>query len=85
MFSDGLPAGTVTHAPLWARQIAHLHAALSQVRASGIELFGVGIESDAVQTYYAPDFVVVNSAADLPRETVRALDRMLRGGLGRQG
>jgi cobalamin biosynthesis protein CobT len=84
VFSDGCPAGTVTHAPLWARQIAHLHAALGQVRASGIELFGIGIESDAVQTYYAPDFVVVNSAADLPRETVRALDRMLRGGLVRQ-
>ena len=78
VFSDGCPAGTVTHAPLWTRQVAHLHDSIRQVRASGVELFGIGIESGAVQTFYAPDFVVVNSAADLPRETVRALDRMLR-------
>ncbi len=77
VFSDGCPAGTVTSVPLWQRQVRHLHEAVSQVRRSGIELFGIGIESDSVRTFY-PEHVVVNSAADLPREMIRALDRLLR-------
>ncbi len=77
VFSDGCPAGTVNVAPLWQRQIRHLHQAVAQVRGAGIELFGIGIESDSVRTHYA-EHVVVNSAADLPRETMRALDKLLR-------
>ncbi len=82
VFSDGCPAGTVTNAPQWRRQCAHLHQAIREIRGSGTELFGIGIESDSVREYYGQDFVIVNSAADLPRETVRALDRLLRKGLG---
>jgi cobalamin biosynthesis protein CobT len=83
VFSDGCPAGTVTHSPLWERQAGHLHEAIRQVRATGTELFGIGIESNAVAEYYN-EHVVVNSAEDLPRETVRALDKLLRRGLLRQ-
>ncbi len=79
VLSDGLPAGTVTSHALWARQQEHLHTAIRQVRAAGIELFGIGIESDSVRHYY-PGHVVVNAAADLPRETLRALDHLLRRG-----
>ncbi len=82
VFSDGMPAGTVTTAPHWARQAAHLHEVVRQVSGSGTELFGIGIESDAVKLYY-PSHTVVNAAQDLPRETVRALDRLLRRGLVR--
>ncbi len=83
VLSDGLPAGTVTAHPLWSRQQEHLHTAVRQVRAAGIELFGIGIESDSVRRYY-PEHVVVTSAADLPRETVRALDQLLRPGCNRR-
>ena len=81
VFSDGCPAGTVTTSPHWQRQCGHLHQAIREIRGSGTELFGIGIESDSVREYYGQDFVIVNSAADLPRETVRALDRMLRRGV----
>lgn len=80
VFSDGLPMGTVTHAPLLARQKAHLHQVIREVRASGTELFGIGIESPCVSEFY-PEFVVVNSVDDLPREAMCALDRRLRRGL----
>jgi cobalamin biosynthesis protein CobT len=81
VFSDGCPAGTVTHSPHWPRQCAHLHEAIREIRGTGTELFGIGIESDSVREYYGTDHVIVNSAADLPREPVRALDRLLRRGI----
>ncbi len=82
VFSDGCPAGTVTCAPLWARQVAHLHEVIREITRSGTELFGIGIESDSVRTYYQ-QHVIVNSADALPREALRALDKLLRQGLRR--
>ncbi len=82
VFSDGMPCGTVIDGHCLERQQAHLHRAIREIRATGTELFGIGIESDAVSSYY-PEYVVVNSIADLPREAMRALDTLLRRGLNK--
>ena len=44
---------------------------------SNVELFAIGIGTDAVKRYYK-DYVVVNNFKDLTKEAFRKLDKMLR-------
>lgn len=76
VFSDGCPAGTVTEGQCWERQGRHLHDAVRQIRAAGTELFGIGIESDAVREYF-PLSTVVDNTTSLERAVIGSLGKML--------
>jgi cobalamin biosynthesis protein CobT len=75
VLSDGYPA-TGDGDP--ARLHADLHARIAALTASGIELIGIGVLDDAVETFY-PEAVVVRSLAELPSTAFEVLSRRLLG------
>ena len=46
----------------------------------GIDVFGIGIESDAVSNYY-PNYAVLWDLNDLESEVISKMDDLLIGGL----
>ena len=72
--SDGQPAG----ARYSGLERKYLREVVSRILDSGIEVVGIGIQTDAVQDYY-PQSVVINNAEDLPRVVVGELSRLLLG------
>lgn len=72
VFSDGMPAGYVAPGVL-NRTVIHNVAALER---AGVEVIGVGIESDAVKNFYKRHYVL-NDVAALPTFVMRELKTLL--------
>lgn len=68
VLSDGYPAGSHDN----AQGARYLSEAVERALGAGIELYGIGIKSDAVQAFY-PHWWVCNDLADLPEVMMRAL------------
>lgn len=72
VLSDGQPAG----ARCGFDEAGHLQESVRRVREAGIETYGIGIESRAVEHYY-PTYWTVNRAEDLPAVAVGAVVQVL--------
>ena len=57
----------------------HLKNVINSLAAQGVEVFGIGIESDAVESYY-PDYAVLNDVADLEKEVIGRMEGLLLDG-----
>jgi len=57
----------------------HLKNVINSLAAQGVEVFGIGIESDAVSSYY-PDYAVLNDVADLEKEVIGRMEGLLLDG-----
>lgn len=73
VFSDGEPA---FHTAVWGMPEKDLHNAVSEVSKAGVELLGIGIESNSVSRYY-PNWVVTNDIKELPTVLIRELKSFL--------
>lgn len=76
--SDGAPLGGGTHLE------EHLTETVKRVTASGIEVYGVGIQTRAVARFYSPangsDFIVVDALEQLPSQVFKLLRKKMVGG-----
>lgn len=71
VLSDGEPAAMA------ARGLsAHLKKTVKTVSSAGVEVIGIGIESNAVKSFY-PKHIVLNDAAELPGRVMAELTRLL--------
>ena len=57
---------------------AHLKSVITSLANKGVEVFGIGIESNAVSSYY-PNYAVLNSVSDLEKEVIGKMDDLLMG------
>jgi cobalamin biosynthesis protein CobT len=57
-----------------------LESVVSSLMNDGIDVFGIGIESDAVRNYY-PNYAVLDDLADLESKVIGKMDDLLIGGL----
>jgi hypothetical protein len=73
VLSDGYPASGDGNTEVLK---SDLHARVAAIAKSGIELIGIGILDDAVDTFY-PDAVVVRKLAELPATAFAVLSRAL--------
>ncbi|HDR9086324.1 TPA: hypothetical protein QDB10_002215 [Burkholderia vietnamiensis] len=72
VLSDGMPACNGTSAAL----DNHLKEVVRQIEASGIDVVGLGILTDAVKEFYRSN-VVLNDVNDLPTTVMKELQRLL--------
>lgn len=73
VLSDGQPAcgGSKSSHLNW-----HLKNAAKDIQKSGIELYGVGVQSDAVKMFY-DDHSIVRTLEDLPLTVIQELERFI--------
>jgi cobalamin biosynthesis protein CobT len=76
VLSDGYPATGDGHPAILRADLQRRVAAIAQ---SGIELIGVGVLDDAVETFY-PESVVVHTLSELPTVAFEVLSRRLLTG-----
>lgn len=72
VFSDGMPAAGVHSGKL----NRHLKTTVKAIEAKGVNIVGVGIMSNSVQSFYRKN-VTLNNIADLPGETLKQLREAL--------
>lgn len=70
--SDGEPQGARYH----ATERRYLKRVVQDVMLAGLEVYGIGIMSEAVRDYY-PNYVTINKPQDLPRVVMGQLLRLL--------
>ena len=71
VLSDGFPSAGDTTA-----LYSHLHKVVADAAKAKVELIGVGIQSDAVKTFY-PKYMILNRIEDLPKMVMGELKRIL--------
>lgn len=71
VLSDGFPAGG-DHAAI----NSHLHRVVEDAKKAKVEIIGIGIQSNAVKTFY-PKAIVLNSVEELPKMVMGELRRIL--------
>jgi len=72
--SDGYPA---FHCDFGSRHMyQHLRDVIAYITKKGVDLIGIGIDSDAVQQFY-PKWQVINDLSDLPKATMDELGKLL--------
>ena len=76
VFSDGLPAAANGRDN--ERENYHLRNVVAGIEADGVDVMGVGIDSDAVERFY-PKYVVVNNLDDLAGGALDLMARALMG------
>ncbi|NQZ54737.1 MAG: hypothetical protein HRT93_10875 [Piscirickettsiaceae bacterium] len=74
VLSDGQPAAYGNG----REQSKHLKGVVKKYIKLGIELFGIGIQTNAVEKYY-PDYVVLDDIAELPNKVMSQLSRVMLG------
>jgi len=74
--SDGYPAFWCDFGSRHMYQ--HLRDVIAFIIKKGVDLIGIGIDSDAVQQFY-PKWQVINDLDDLPKATLDELAKMLIG------
>jgi hypothetical protein len=80
VLSDGQPEGSIDN----AQGALYLTEAVQRVLASGIEIYGIGMDSAAVRTFY-PEHWVCSDMQDLGRLAMTAMtDVLLRSRMERQ-
>jgi len=80
VLSDGQPEGSIDN----AQGARYLQEAVARVQASGIEIYGIGMDSAAVRTFY-PEHWVCSDMQDLGRLAMTAMtDVLLRSRMERQ-
>ncbi len=72
VLSDGFPSAAGIASELYS----HLHKAVDQASKAGIEVIGIGIQSNAVKTFY-PKHVVLNDLNKLPSTVMGEIKRIL--------
>lgn len=70
--SDGQPCGAEHD----YTERKYLREVVEKIRASGIEVYGIGIQSDAVKDYY-PEYTVLEEIEQLPRAVLGWLQQRL--------
>ena len=75
VLSDGAPAGSTDN----AQGARYLAETVKRCIASGIEVYGIGMQSDLVSQFY-PKFWVVNDMADLTQVALTGLSDVLLAG-----
>ena len=78
VFSDGMPAAEGNSHIL----NSDLKKAIQDIKRSGIECIGFGIETEDVKKFY-PEYVVVNDVRDLPTKVMRKVSDLILRGLRR--
>jgi cobalamin biosynthesis protein CobT len=73
VFSDGQPATGDTPFGLLQED---LRTRINEVSKFGIEIIGVGIETDYVKEFY-PDYVILKDVKDLPKQAMGKIARLL--------
>ena len=73
VLSDGQPAGCETH---YDAIPAHLKSVVKNVMKAGVNVVGIGIETDVVKHYY-PKNVVLHRIKDLPELVMRQLKQAI--------
>lgn len=76
VLSDGYPAFWSDFGSKHIYQ--HLRDVIAFITKKGVDLIGIGIDSDAVQQFY-PKWQVINDLDDLPKATLDELAKMLIG------
>jgi len=76
VLSDGQPATGDTDFGLLQ---ADLRARIAEITKFGIEVIGIGIETDYVKEFY-PDYVILKDAKDLPKQAMNKIAKMLESG-----
>jgi cobalamin biosynthesis protein CobT len=72
VLSDGYPADTGNN-----RELAeHLKATVRQIERSGVDVFGIGIQSAAVREFY-PKHALLDDIAELPTTVMRQMKDLL--------
>ncbi len=79
VLSDGSPADSIMSND--SGSYRHLKYVVKSLTAKGVDLFGIGIESEAVRHFY-PDYAVLNDVSELESKVIRQMDSMLLGGRG---
>jgi len=72
VLSDGYPAAAGNSADL----NRHLKQKVKEIAASGVNIVGIGIQSDAVRQFY-PKSLVLNTVDDLPAVVIKELRQLL--------
>jgi len=72
VLSDGYPAAAGSRADLES----HLKGVVQEVSRAGVNVVGIGIESDAVKKFY-PKNIVLNSVSELPNAVIKELRHLL--------
>lgn len=72
VLSDGYPAAAGSRGDLEK----HLKDVVRNVSATGVKVVGIGIESDAVKTFY-PKNIVLHSVEELPAAVIKELRHLL--------
>ena len=72
VLSDGYPAAAGNSADL----NRHLKQKVKDIAASGVNIVGIGIQSDAVRQFY-PKSLVLNNVEDLPSVVIKELRQLL--------
>jgi cobalamin biosynthesis protein CobT len=73
VLSDGEPACATSHSD---EIDADLHKAVSEAKRFGVEIVGIGIQTNSVKRYY-PRSIVLNNLPDLPKTVMGELRRIL--------
>ncbi len=76
VLSDGEPACSPGSYESGNMLRSHLKASVQQAKAFGVEVFGIGIMSRAVENYY-DKCVVLNNVADLPTTVMGELTKLM--------
>jgi cobaltochelatase CobT len=82
VLSDGQPADKYMSKCVEERTEyqSHLGSVVLSLMSDGIDVFGIGIESDAVSDYY-PKYAILNNLNDLESKVISKMDDLLIGGL----
>lgn len=74
VLSDGQPAASGDHSAL----SNHLKDTVKKFSKIGIDIFGIGIETDSVRAYY-PNYAVLARVSELPTVLIEQLRRVILG------
>ena len=73
VLSDGYPAASTASSKIMGDQ---LRLNVKKIAKAGVEVVGIGIESDSVRRFY-PDYIIVNSLKELPGKALQKLAKII--------
>jgi len=76
VFSDGMPATGEGNMDILNNDLKKV---VKEIKKSGMEVIGFGIETNSVKHFY-PDWIVINNVQDLPGVVMRKLSKLLTKG-----
>lgn len=76
VLSDGNPAAQASNNSVHHHQIEKLQAVIAEVERKNVEVIGIGINSNAVKSYYKKN-IVINKVDELPAAVMGELQKIL--------